>query len=149
MKTINIKILNNRIHHYSILPKRATSGSAGLDLYACINDPIILYPKKTHLISTGIAIHINDPNIAGFILPRSGIGHSYGIILSNTIGLIDSDYQGELLVSLWNRGEKKFILKPGKRIAQLLFIPIITVNFSVVSSFIPSTRGTQGFGHSM
>lgn len=150
MNTINIKIINDLIYKFSIFPKRATPGSAGLDLFACIDTPIILYPKKTHLISTGIAIHINNNKIAGMILPRSGIGHNYGIILGNTIGLIDSDYQGELLVSLWNRGEKQFIIIPGERIAQLLFVPIIAVNFKLVSSFDPSTskRGIKGFGHS-
>lgn len=149
MKKINVKIINNSVNNYSVLPKRATYGSAGLDLFACINYPMVLYPKSTQLVSTGIAIHINDTKIAGIILPRSGIGHNYGIVLSNTVGLIDSDYQGEILVALWNRGNKKFILTPGQRIAQLLFIPIIAVNFSIVSSFVPSARGTQGFGHSM
>lgn len=149
MKTINIKIINNLIHDYFIIPQRVTPGSAGLDLFACINNPIIIYPHKTYLISTGIAIHINDTKIAGIILPRSGIGHNHGIILGNSIGLIDSDYQGELLISLWNREDKQFILNPGKRIAQLLFIPVIAVNFVTVSSFTPSIRGTQGFGHSM
>lgn len=148
MKTINIKIINDRVYNYCTLPKRATSGSAGLDLFACIDCSIILYPNKTYLISTGISIHINDTEIAGIILPRSGIGHHHGIILGNSVGLLDSDYQGEILISLWNRGEQQFVLTPGQRIAQLLFIPIITVRFIMVSSFNPSSRGTQGFGHS-
>lgn len=152
IKNINIKIINKQIfQRFPILPvpKRLTAGSAGLDLFACINSPLILLPTETYLISTGIAIHIDDIKIAGIILPRSGLGHNHGIILGNSVGLIDSDYQGELFVSLWNRGKQNFLLNPGKRIAQLLFIPIISVNFTTVSEFIPSDRGNKGFGHSM
>lgn len=148
MKTIKIKIINKNLLNYNVLPKQMTPGSAGFDLCACIDYPIILRPSETNLISTGIAIHINDVKIAGIILPRSGIGHKHGIILSNTIGLIDSDYQGEILVSLWNRGNKIFNINPGNRIAQLIFIPIIPIQFLLVSSFYPSIRGAQGFGHS-
>lgn len=149
MKVISIKIINNNVNNYFNLPKRMTLGSAGLDLFACIDSPILMCPQKTYLISTGIAIHIDNTKIAGIILPRSSMGHKYNIILGNSIGLIDSDYQGELLVSLWNRGKKQFLLIPGERIAQLLFISIIEVNFSVVSEFIPSTRGARGFGHTI
>ncbi|URJ32701.1 dUTP diphosphatase [Blochmannia endosymbiont of Camponotus sp.] len=149
MKVINVKIIDNRIYKHFYLPKYATLGSAGLDLPACLDKPLTIYPGKTHLISTGIAIHISDTKIAGVILPRSGLGHKYGIVLGNLVGLIDSDYQGELIVSLWNRGSKKYIVYPGKRIAQLVFMPIIQVEFSIVKSFIPTERGSHGFGHSM
>ncbi len=149
MKIINIKIIDNRIYNHFCFPKYATSGSAGLDLPACLDMPLTIYPGKTHLISTGIAVYISDSKIAGIILPRSGLGHKYGIVLGNLVGLIDSDYQGEIMVSLWNRGSKKYIVYPGKRIAQLVFIPIIQVKFSVVKSFIPTERGSDGFGHSM
>lgn len=126
-----------------------TSGSAGLDLSASLKHPVTIYPKKTYLIPTGIAIHIKNVKIAGIILPRSGLGHYHGIILGNSIGLIDSDYQGELMISIWNRGRKKFIITPGKRIAQLVFLPIIKIKFSLVQSFDPSIRGSSGFGHSL
>ncbi|WHL25097.1 MAG: dUTP diphosphatase [Candidatus Blochmannia vicinus] len=149
MKTINIKIIDNRVRNYFCCPRYATVGSAGLDLPACLNKPLTIYPGETHLIYTGIAIHISDARIAGVILPRSGLGHKYGIVLGNLVGLIDSDYQGELIVSLWNRGSKKYVVRPGKRVAQLVFIPIIQVKFSVVKSFIPTERGSNGFGHSM
>ncbi|URJ28480.1 dUTP diphosphatase [Candidatus Blochmannia vicinus (nom. nud.)] len=149
MKTINIKIIDNRVINYFCFPRYATVGSAGLDLPACLSEPLTIYPGETHLIYTGIAIHISDIKIAGVILPRSGLGHKYGIVLGNLVGLIDSDYQGELMVSLWNRGSKKYVVHPGKRIAQLIFIPIIQVKFSVVKSFIPTERGSDGFGHSM
>lgn len=149
MQIINIKIINDKILKHFSLPKYITSGSAGLDLIACIDYPITIYPKKTYLISTGIAIHIDNIKIAGIIAPRSGLGHKYGIVLGNLVGIIDSDYQGELMVSLWNRGNKKFLLKPGKRIAQLLFMPIIKIQFNIVHSFSSTKRGTKGFGHSM
>lgn len=149
MTTINIKLINKHIYHNFSLPKYMTSGAAGLDLAACIKYPITIYPKKTHLIPTGIAIHINNVKIAGIILPRSGLGHNHGIILGNSIGLIDSDYQGELMISIWNRGKKRFIINPGKRIAQLVFLPIIKIKFSLVQSFNPSIRGSGGFGHSL
>ncbi|WP_331828705.1 dUTP diphosphatase [Candidatus Blochmannia sp. SNP] len=149
MKTVNIKIIDNRVRNHFRFPRYATAGSAGLDLPACLNKSLIIYPGETHLIYTGIAIHISDARIAGVILPRSGLGHKYGIVLGNLVGLIDSDYQGELIVSLWNRGSKEYVVHPGKRVAQLVFIPIIKVKFSVVKSFIPTKRGSNGFGHSM
>lgn len=149
MKKIKLKIINKYIYNQFSLPKYITPESAGLDLLACLDYPITIYPKKTHLISTGIAIHINNIKIAGIILPRSGLGHNHGIILGNSIGLIDSDYQGEIMISVWNRGEEKFILHPGKRIAQLVFLPIIKIKFSLVESFEPSVRGCKGFGHSL
>lgn len=149
MKLIQIKIIDNRVFRYFPYLGYATSGSAGLDLPACLDSSLVIYPGETYLISTGIAIYISDVKIAGIILPRSGLGHKYGIVLGNLVGLIDSDYQGELMVSLWNRSQNKFIVQPGQRIAQLIFIPIIQVKFSVVSSFQPSARGSKGFGHSM
>ncbi|CAD83288.1 deoxyuridine 5'-triphosphate nucleotidohydrolase [Candidatus Blochmanniella floridana] len=151
MKIINIKIIRNNINNFS-LPQHITPGSAGLDLLACIEKPVSILPKETRLIPTGIAIYIEDIEVAGIILPRSGLGHYYGIVLGNTIGLIDSDYQGEIMISLWNRGSNKFILYPGKRIAQLLFISILRVKLSLVKSFDPfmkTIRGVKGFGHSM
>ncbi|ADV33986.1 deoxyuridine 5'-triphosphate nucleotidohydrolase [Candidatus Blochmanniella vafra str. BVAF] len=149
-KTIDIKIVDNRVCRDFLLPRYMTEGSAGLDLFVCLDRPVIIYPNKTKLFSTGIAVYISDPKIAGIILPRSGLGHYHGIILSNSVGLIDSDYQGEIQVSLWNRGEEEFILTPGKRVAQLLFISLVQVQFSLVTSFKScSMRGTKGFGHSM
>lgn len=149
MKTIRIKIIDNRVHKFFCLPRYITAGSAGLDLTACLDTSLVIFPGETHLISSGVAIYIADVEIAGVILPRSGLGHKYGIVLGNLVGLIDSDYQGELIVSLWNRSQKKFIVEPGQRIAQLVFIPIIRVKFSIVTSFEVSTRGSRGFGHSM
>lgn len=148
MTTINIKIINKHIYQRFSLPQYMTSGSAGLDLLACLDHPLTIHSKETYLVSTGIAIHINNVKIAGIILPRSGLGHNHGIILGNSVGLIDSDYQGELMISIWNREKEKFILHPGKRIAQLVFLPIIKIKFSLVESFEPSDRGCGGFGHS-
>ncbi|URJ25438.1 dUTP diphosphatase [Candidatus Blochmannia ocreatus (nom. nud.)] len=150
MKIINIKIIDNRVYSYFCCPKYATAGSAGLDLPACLDDDLVIIPGKVYLISTGIAVHIADSSIAGIVLPRSGLGHKHGIVLGNLVGLIDSDYQGELMVSLWNRSAKEYIITPGKRIAQLVFISIFQVKFSIVESFLlPSVRGTRGFGHSI
>lgn len=149
MKTIRIKVLDTRICKNFVFPRYVTSGSAGLDLSACLDQSLVIYPGETHLVSTGIAIYIEDVKIAGIILPRSGLGHNHGIVLGNLVGLIDSDYQGELMISLWNRGHKKFVVNPGQRIAQLIFIPIIQVRLSLVLSFEPSIRGIKGFGHSM
>lgn len=149
MKVIQIKIVDDRIYKYFSLPAPATIGSAGLDLSACLDTALTIYPGETHLISTGIAVYIADVKVAGIILPRSGLGHKYGIVLGNLVGLIDSDYQGELMISLWNRSRKAFIINPGQRVAQLLFIPIVQFKFFVVSSFTPSMRGVKGFGHSM
>ena len=128
------------------LPSYATPGSAGLDLRACITEPLVIEPGETRLVPTGLAIHIADPGYAALILPRSGLGHKHGIVLGNLIGLIDSDYQGQLMVSTWNRGDKAFTLNPLDRLAQLVIVPILQVGFNVVDEFGESTRGTGGFG---
>ena len=146
-RSVELKILNPRIGTDLPLPKRATSGSAGLDLRACIDQAIDLPPGATELIPTGIAIHLADPGLAALIVPRSGLGHRHGIVLGNLVGLIDSDYQGELLISCWNRGQKPFRIEPGERIAQLVVVPVVPVEFEVVESFEQSRRGAGGFGH--
>ena len=146
-RSVELKILNPRIGTDLPLPKRATSGSAGLDLRACIDQAIDLPPGATELIPTGIAIHLADPGLAALIVPRSGLGHRHGIVLGNLVGLIDSDYQGELLISCWNRGQKPFRIEPGERIAQLVVVPVLPVEFEVVESFEQSRRGAGGFGH--
>jgi len=148
MKNIKLKILDPRIGKEIPLPEHATSGSAGMDLRACIDAPIELKAGDTELIPTGVAIHIGDPNMAATILPRSGLGHKHGIVLGNLVGLIDSDYQGQLFVSCWNRGDKTFTIDIGERIAQLVFLPVIQVAFDIVESFDESDRGAGGFGHS-
>ncbi|CUX96968.1 dUTP diphosphatase [Candidatus Hoaglandella endobia] len=148
MKKIDIKILDCRIGDHFPLPTYATIGSAGLDLRACINDTVVLAPGKTTLIPTGLAIHIKDATLAAVILPRSGLGHKYGIVLGNLVGLIDSDYHGPLMVSVWNRGHDFVTLKPGDRIAQIVFLPVIQAEFNLVVSFDTSERGERGFGHS-
>jgi dUTP pyrophosphatase len=144
---VELKILNPRIGRDLPLPKRATEGSAGLDLRACLDAPLELLPGATALIPTGIAIHIGDPKLAALIIPRSGLGHKHGIVLGNLVGLIDSDYQGELMISCWNRGTKAFRVEPGERIAQLVVVPVVQVEFEVVESFAESERGGGGFGH--
>lgn len=144
MKTIDIKILDSRMREY--LPSYATSGSAGLDLRACIDEPMDIMPGETKLIPTGLAIHIADPGYAALILPRSGLGHKHGIVLGNLVGLIDSDYQGQLMVSTWNRGTDIFTLNPMERLAQLVIVPVLQVGFNVVSEFEESDRGAGGFG---
>jgi dUTP pyrophosphatase len=144
MKTIDVKILNQQLSEQ--LPTYATPGSAGLDLRACIDAPLTLEPGSTHLIPTGLAIHIADPAYAAMILPRSGLGHKHGIVLGNLVGLIDSDYQGELMVSTWNRGSASFVLNPMERLAQLVIVPILQVAFNVVDEFTESERGRGGFG---
>ena len=146
-RSVELKILIPRIGKEIPLPKRATSGSAGLDLRACIEQPIDLQPGATELIPTGIAIHLADAGLAAVIVPRSGLGHRHGIVLGNLVGLIDSDYQGELLISCWNRGQKAFRIEPGERIAQLVVVPVVPVEFEVVESFEQSRRGAGGFGH--
>ena len=128
------------------LPSYATPGSAGLDLRACIPEPLVIEPGQTRLVPTGLAIHIADPGYAALILPRSGLGHKHGIVLGNLVGLIDSDYQGQLMVSTWNRGDQVFTLNPLDRLAQLVIVPILQVGFNVVDEFGESTRGTGGFG---
>jgi dUTP pyrophosphatase len=144
MKTIDIKILDPRMKDQ--LPAYATVGSAGLDLRACINEALHIQPGTTHLIPTGLAIHLADPAYAAMILPRSGLGHKHGIVLGNLVGLIDSDYQGELMVSTWNRGHTEFVLNPMDRLAQLVIVPVLQVGFNVVDEFDSSSRGAGGFG---
>lgn len=144
MKTIDLKTIDARMRDQ--LPSYATAGSAGLDLRACIEAPLTIEPGSTHLIPTGLAIHIADPAYAAMILPRSGLGHKHGIVLGNLVGLIDSDYQGELMVSTWNRGATAFVLNPMERLAQLVIVPVLQVGFRVVDSFEESDRGAGGFG---
>ncbi|MBT3205947.1 MAG: dUTP diphosphatase [Gammaproteobacteria bacterium] len=148
MKQIQLKILDPRVGKDFPLPEYATDGSAGLDLRACIDEEMILQPGQTELIPTGMAIHIADPALAAVILPRSGLGHKRGIVLGNLVGLIDSDYQGQLFVSTWNRGSESFSLKPGERLAQLVFVPVVQAAFELVEDFDQSERGEGGFGHS-
>ncbi len=144
MKTLQIKILDKRMQEY--LPAYATHGSAGLDLRACIDAPLEIAPGSTHLVPTGLAIHIADPGYAAMILPRSGLGHKHGIVLGNLVGLIDSDYQGQLMISTWNRGAESFTLNPLERLAQLVIVPVMQVALEVVSEFNASHRGAGGFG---
>lgn len=144
MKSIAVKILDPRMKEQ--MPAYATSGSAGLDLRACLDAPLTLKPGETQLIPTGLAIHIGDPGYAAMILPRSGLGHKHGIVLGNLVGLIDSDYQGQLMVSTWNRGQSEFVLNPMERLAQLVIVPVLQVGFNVVEEFESSERGAGGFG---
>ncbi|MGB3727192.1 MAG: dUTP diphosphatase [Glaciecola sp.] len=148
MKQVAIKILNPRVGTDIPLPTYATDGSAGVDLRACIDAPLTLSPGQTELIPTGIAIHMKSKDMAATILPRSGLGHKHGIVLGNLVGLIDSDYQGQLFISCWNRGQDTFTIEPADRIAQLMFIPVIQPEFEVVDEFEKSERGEGGFGHS-
>ncbi|MCJ8350656.1 dUTP diphosphatase [Moritella sp.] len=148
MKKIEVKILNPRVGTEFPLPSYATPGSAGLDLRACLAQPLTVNPGETHLIPTGIAIHIADPSMAATILPRSGLGHKHGIVLGNLVGLIDSDYQGELMISCWNRGQDSFSIQPGDRIAQMMIVPVIQAQLTIVEEFDSSERGEGGFGHS-
>ncbi len=144
--TIALKVLDERIRPH--LPAYATPGSAGMDLRACIDEPIVLQPGQTELIPTGISIHVADPGLAAIILPRSGLGHKHGIVLGNLVGLIDSDYQGPLMVSCWNRGSAAFELKPMERLAQLVLVPVVQASFVEVKDFHESQRGSGGFGSS-
>ena len=148
MQTIALKILDKRLGNEFPLPDYATPGSAGLDLRACLDQPLELCPQDSHLIPTGLAMHIDNPDMAAVILPRSGLGHRHGIVLGNLVGLLDSDYQGEILISCWNRGNQSFTVKPGERIAQLVFLPIKQVSFSLVNQFNETDRGSGGFGSS-
>jgi len=141
---IDVRILDPRIRES--LPHYATPGAAGMDLRACIDAPLTVAPGDTHLVPTGIAIHIGDPGYAAVILPRSGLGHKHGIVLGNLVGLIDSDYQGPLMVSCWNRGSERFVLKPMERLAQLVVVPVVQASFRQVDNFASSDRGTGGFG---
>lgn len=147
MKKIQLKILDDRLGNTIEIPEYATDGSAGLDLRACLDQSIILSPGETILIPTGLAIHIADKQTAAVLLPRSGLGHKHGIVLGNLVGLIDSDYQGQVFVSCWNRGNTAFTIKIGERIAQMVFVPIIQVEFEHVTEFDSSHRGDGGFGH--
>lgn len=147
MQKIQLKILDPRLGDSIALPDYATNGSAGLDLRACLDEPAVLNPSETLLIPTGLAIHIDDPGLAAVLLPRSGLGHKHGIVLGNLVGLIDSDYQGQVFVSCWNRGDTSFEINIGERIAQMVFIPVVQVGFEQVEEFTSSERGTGGFGH--
>ena len=144
MHKLDIRVLDNRL--LDQLPHYATKGSAGLDLRACVDAPITLKPGETTLIPSGIAIHLDNPQYAAMILPRSGMGHKHGIVLGNLVGLIDSDYQGQIFISTWNRGQAAFTIQPMERIAQLIVVPVLQVEFNVVSDFVASNRGAGGFG---
>ncbi|BAX54476.1 Deoxyuridine 5'-triphosphate nucleotidohydrolase [Photobacterium damselae subsp. piscicida] len=148
MKKIDLKILDPRVGNEFPLPAYATEGSAGLDLRACLDQALTVAPSETHLVPTGLAIHIADNSLAATILPRSGLGHKHGIVLGNLVGLIDSDYQGQLMVSVWNRGQSTFTIEPGDRIAQLVFVPVVQAEFNLVEDFSATDRGEGGFGHS-
>jgi dUTP pyrophosphatase len=145
---LQVKILDARIGREYPLPHYATPGSAGLDLRACLERPVTLEPGQTQLLPTGIAIHLEDPGLAAVLLPRSGLGHKHGIVLGNLVGLIDSDYQGQVMVSCWNRGQSSFTVEPGERIAQMVIVPVVQVEFDVVDEFDQSHRGAGGFGSS-
>lgn len=146
LQKIQLKILDSRLGQAFPLPSYATSGSAGLDLRACLDEALTIQPGETHLISTGMAIHIKDPNAAATILPRSGLGHKHGIVLGNLVGLVDSDYQGPLKISCWNRGDQAYLMQPGERIAQLVIVPVLRAEFAVVDEFDATERGDGGFG---
>ncbi len=146
-KLVQLKILDSRLNTEFALPGFATEGSAGVDLRACVDGPLTIEPGTTTLIPSGMAIHIEDPSLAAIILPRSGLGHKHGIVLGNLVGLIDSDYQGQVFVSCWNRGDKPFVVEPGARIAQMVFVPVVQTEFEVVEEFSESHRGAGGFGH--
>jgi dUTP pyrophosphatase len=147
MHSIQLKILDDRLGREIPLPAYATPGSAGLDLRACLDAPLTLQPGETRLIPTGLAIHIEDEDLAAVILPRSGLGHKHGIVLGNLVGLIDSDYQGQVFVSCWNRGQEPFAIQVGDRIAQMVFVPVVQVQFQKVDEFTESRRAHGGFGH--
>jgi dUTP pyrophosphatase len=148
MQKIEVKILDQRIGTEFPLPRYATHGSAGLDLVACLDEHLHIAPGETHLIPSGIAIHIGDAGVAAVLLPRSGLGHKHGIVLGNLVGLIDSDYQGQIFISVWNRGHAPFTIEPGDRVAQMVFVPVVQAEFSIVKEFEESRRGAGGFGHS-
>ena len=148
MQVIRLKILDDRLGSEFPLPDYATDGSAGVDLRACLDDPLVLGPGQAELIPSGMAIHIGDPGLAAMLLPRSGLGHKHGIVLGNLVGLIDSDYQGQVFVSCWNRGSEPFTVQPGERIAQMVLVPVVKASFEVVEDFEATSRGEGGFGHS-
>jgi dUTP pyrophosphatase len=147
-RALQVRILDARLGSEFPLPQYATAGSAGLDLRACIAQPVTLEPGQAELVPTGLAIHLADPNLAAMILPRSGLGHKHGVVLGNLVGLIDSDYQGALMVSCWNRSAARYEIQPGERIAQLIVVPVLQVALEIVSDFSASARGEGGFGHS-
>jgi dUTP pyrophosphatase len=147
LKNIDVKILDSRIGNEFDMPDYQTPGSAGIDLLACLDEPLTLNPRKTELIPSGMAIYIRDTNLAAVLLPRSGLGHKKGLVLGNLVGLIDSDYQGQVFISCWNRGQNSCVIEPGMRLAQMVFLPIEQVKFNIVDSFDESDRGEGGFGH--
>ena len=147
MHSLQAKVMDPRLGQQWPLPQYATEGSAGLDLRAMLQEPLVLEPGQTQLLPTGLAIHIADPGLAAMILPRSGMGHKHGIVLGNLVGLIDSDYQGQLMVSCWNRSQSAFTIEPGERIAQLILVPVLQAKLDIVDSFDNSQRGAGGFGH--
>ena len=148
MQVIKLKVLDERLGSEFPLPDYATDGAAGLDLRACLHEPLVLEPGSTELVPTGLAIHLDDPGLAAVLLPRSGLGHKHGIVLGNLVGLIDSDYQGQVFVSAWNRGRTAFTIRPGERIAQMVIVPVVRARFEVVEDFEETARGAGGFGHS-
>ncbi|HUD97582.1 MAG TPA: dUTP diphosphatase [Woeseiaceae bacterium] len=148
MRSIRLRILDSRVGDSVPLPHYATGGSAGLDMRACIDESLTVPPGETVLVPTGLAIHIGDSGLAAVLLPRSGLGHKHGLVLGNLTGLIDSDYQGQIFISCWNRGSKAYEIQPGERVAQMVFIPVEQVRFEIVQSFDDSDRGSGGFGHS-
>ena len=148
MQKIQLKILDQRLGSEFPLPHYATDGSAGMDMRACLDAPLEMAPGDTDLIPTGMAIHVADAGLAALLLPRSGLGHKHGIVLGNLVGLIDSDYQGQVFVSCWNRGADTFIIEPGERIAQMVIVPVVHADFDIVEDFVVSERGAGGFGHS-
>ena len=147
MRSIELKILDSRLGESIPLPHYATDGSAGLDMRACIDEPLTVEPGDTVLVPSGLAIHIDDPGLAAVLWPRSGLGHKHGLVLGNLTGLIDSDYQGQVFISIWNRGSKTYEIQPGERIAQMVFVPVEQVQFDIVEEFDDSRRGEGGFGH--
>ena len=147
-RRLKVRVLDARIGNAIPLPAYATGGSAGLDLRACLDGPVVLEPGQTQLVPTGLAIHLDDPGLAAVLLPRSGLGHKHGIVLGNLVGLVDSDYQGQVMVSVWNRGSHPFTIEPGERIAQMVIVPVVQVELELVPEFTASTRGAGGFGSS-
>jgi dUTP pyrophosphatase len=147
MQKIQLKILDQRLGEEFPLPHYATDGSAGMDMRACVDGPLEIAPGETQLIPTGLAIHVEDTGLAAVLLPRSGLGHKHGIVLGNLVGLIDSDYQGQVFVSCWNRGDESFTINPGERIAQMVIVPVVRADFELVDEFVTSDRGAGGFGH--
>lgn len=146
-RSVQLKVLDDRLGREFPLPDYATPGSAGIDLRACVDEPVTLNPGDTRLIPTGIAVHIEDPGLAATILPRSGLGHKHGVVLGNLVGLIDSDYQGQVFISCWNRGAEPFTVEAGARLAQMVFLPVVQADFELVEEFTESQRGSGGFGH--